>query len=946
MRTTPGLVSLLALCVAWIAAPAEALRAAPPDEPACACVVGQGACQHFLRNPAGPTYDPCWCDRCQTGLQGRRHDGTTVPPGWNPDCQKLKNLACYLKRHAAAYGIACSECHRLDACCAFSNKANCPDCDTPSDGPAVAKDFAGRDARATVAERLAAERKRFKDPKDVMLAYSRHFYVVTDVEGLRVMMPGGIPRPISQHEWIHLMIERAEWCRREWVRKLGEPQMNLPKGTPVPPMAIWLCMKEEDKKNVAAAHLASPNATYLLGNASRPADGFCITGMAYSRQSYGGDHNLHLELRHQLAHNLFSCWGWHETRPASLPQWAFEGLAHWMEKLTPPFADDVTWCVPESARSGVRGENPIEGKEWEKAAARLAASPKLEPIETLLAETVKGKLTQDQHVRAWSLVKLGLEDLGKPFVDLLADLRKERNVKEAFVARIGMTPDELDRRWRERVLGKRASLGGEATPAPAPPPGGQPAETPAARERRLVREEKDPVALAAKIRQQGVIADPDMVEVVVDSLASRHDLVRETALVTLLKVADPACRARLAEKGAAHGDGMARGYAARVCGRLGVAEAAPRLLAQLGDSDWFARAEAAVALGALRHADALPALRRMVTSDASPKAQVGAMDGLAGFGKDAENAVPLVAKHLPAAAWQLRVAAVQTLGRIGSMEGVDPLIARMEIETGRVREEIRDALKAITRDDLGAKPESWRTWWEKEREKHKGSLPPRPASEAPPRTEPDRYGEVPSYYGVELVSDRIAFVVDCSRSMKLLFEPDPAAARLLSRKYEGSDKRTICREEVAQALRTLRQGSSFSVVTFGTVVRSFKDLPVPASKGNIEDAVRFLENTPADGETNYYDSLRAALDLREGPDLSADFRSTPDTITFLTDGEPTAGALTDAAALAEWYTGLNRYARIRTHTVTFGVNRVDQVLLRELATRNGGKFTLIPEKGK
>ena len=77
-----------------------------------------------------------------------------------------------------------------------------------------------------------------------------------------------------------------------------------------------------------------------------------------------------------------------------------------------------------------------------------------------------------------------------------------------------------------------------------------------------------------------------------------------------------------------------------------------------------------------------------------------------------------------------------------------------------------------------------------------------------------------------------------------------------------------------------------------------------------------------------------------------DLKSTPDTITFLTDGVPTKGDVTDGDTLLEWYTGLNRYARVKTHTITFGTIGIDQRLLQQLAERNGGKFTLVLEQQK
>jgi len=112
----------------------------------------------------------------------------------------------------------------------------------------------------------------------------------------------------------------------------------------------------------------------------------------------------------------------------------------------------------------------------------------------------------------------------------------------------------------------------------------------------------------------------------------------------------------------------------------------------------------------------------------------------------------------------------------------------------------------------------------------------------------------------------------------------------------------------------------------------------------VDAAIGFLKAIPGEGETNYYDALKAALEVGEKPDVEPDLRPTADTITFLTDGEPTKGDILDADVILEWYAGLDRYARIRTHTITFGTIDVDVPLLRALAERGGGRFTLVPRK--
>ena len=72
----------------------------------------------------------------------------------------------------------------------------------------------------------------------MIVAYTRHFNVGSNIGGLKVRMPGGSSRMVPRHEWIHLMIERAEFARREWVRNLGEPIVM--RGQKLRPIAVYL----------------------------------------------------------------------------------------------------------------------------------------------------------------------------------------------------------------------------------------------------------------------------------------------------------------------------------------------------------------------------------------------------------------------------------------------------------------------------------------------------------------------------------------------------------------------------------------------------------------------------------------------------------------------------------------------------------------------------------
>ncbi len=942
-------VALCALLALTFAAPAVSAGEPTSDSDYHDCAfdagLGNGECQHFLRNPSGPTDDPCWCDKCRNGITGQRHDGRKIPPGWNPTLFETGGMDAYLKRHSVAWGITCSEC--------YDNEKPWPDGGAGNPGTVPEKDFAGRPAKQTVRARLEAEKRVFKKRDDVVLAYGRHFYVATDIGGLKVRTPGGSSRMATKHEWLHLMIERAEFARREWVRNLGEPIVM--KTSTKRPIAIYMTDKFRDFERIGAEYFKNAGSRGLRGPVAELCDKMCLTGITFSLEEAGDDHEMVVHLRHEISHSLLSMWGSLETRPKSIPVWMDEGLSHWLVKTTEPFRDDVFYCTGEglggpSGRGTAAGMPAWSGKDWEKDLAKWVQTDKLGAIEELLGKTVISELKEHDQKRAWSWFDVCLSEWREPFVKVLAALRKEKDVRAAFTESLGCTPEIFDERWRDRVTGKRKSMA--PTSADLEP---ESADAPGARDRKAISAETDPKKLAYKIRQLGEITDKRTIPVVVDVIAQNLDLPRETALVTLYAVKDPACREAMWNYGLSHPDGMVRAYVARVCGRLRLDAALAKLVAQLDDRNWYARAEAAIACGTMKDVKAMPGLRKIVTSDPSEKARVAAMDALAMYGEDAQTAVPLVAKLLDSSQWQLRIAAAQALGGIGSMEGVEPLVARFEKEpTGRIADDVYQALKTISRDDLGRKAENWRTWWDREKASSRGGLPKRPpppdereAKKGPDPNDPratSAPGVPAPFFGVEIYSNRVAFVCDTSESMLELFTPDPAAAKALSREYTGTNKLSIMKQEVAQALAGLDPRSHFNLIVFGTQIRSFKQNPVPASAGNIEQATGFLRSLSAQGETNYYDALKAALDLGDAPDTNADFKATPDTITFLTDGQPTKGDILDADVILEWYTGLNRYARVKTHTITFGVINVDTPLLKAMAERNGGRFTIVPER--
>ena len=64
-------------------------------------------------------------------------------------------------------------------------------------------------------------------------------------------------------------------------------------------------------------------------------------------------------------------------------------------------------------------------------------------------------------------------------------------------------------------------------------------------------------------------------------------------------------------------------------------------------------------------------------------------------------------------------------------------------------------------------------------------------------------------------------------------------------------------------------------------------------------------------------------------------------ILFLSDGEPTAGALTDPSAIVNTIANLNLTQRTTIHTLGIDARDRHEVFLKNLAEKNSGKLLLI-----
>ncbi|OUU24344.1 MAG: hypothetical protein CBC13_03735 [Planctomycetia bacterium TMED53] len=275
-------------------------------------------------------------------------------------------------------------------------------------------------------------------------------------------------------------------------------------------------------------------------------------------------------------------------------------------------------------------------------------------------------------------------------------------------------------------------------------------------------------------------------------------------------------------------------------------------------------------------------------------------------------------------AWQVRSAALAGLRGVRDVALVDALLQAMRRETGSLLPKVVELLIASTGVDLGPDPDNWDKYWARERdrydpvaiselagEKHGGKTYVRKADPGKART--------PSYFGVEIISKRIAFVIDCSGSM----------AQEVTVPKEGGGVETMNRLELAKselrvAIEKLRPGTHFNLVRFDNTARPLHDRPKKLSPKSVKDARQFIDGLQPGGGTNIYDSLEEVL-------TAGDI----DTIFFLSDGAPSAGTFVDPNKILEEIGRLNEQSQVTIHTIALGFT---SPFMQSLAEQNRGSY--------
>jgi hypothetical protein len=243
-------------------------------------------------------------------------------------------------------------------------------------------------------------------------------------------------------------------------------------------------------------------------------------------------------------------------------------------------------------------------------------------------------------------------------------------------------------------------------------------------------------------------------------------------------------------------------------------------------------------------------------------------------------------------AWPVRAGAIRGAARLGTREAAAWLVARLGAEEGRLSDDLVDALRRMSGQDMGDDPARWKAWldglpadWH-----GKGGG----AGEGPlgPLDEPKAEGVFSdgpvSFFGIRSRTRAAVYCVQASAAWEQV------------------------RDEVKKSVATLEEGAMFGVVAYDSEAHRFKSSLVAANAASRDALAAWLEKLKPDRGADPYAGLEEALALAGGKSKIP----LADTIFLAAVTKPPEGTLfEDPRQVMLEITAENALLGIRIHSV-------------------------------
>ena len=350
------------------------------------------------------------------------------------------------------------------------------------------------------------------------------------------------------------------------------------------------------------------------------------------------------------------------------------------------------------------------------------------------------------------------------------------------------------------------------------------------------------------------------------------------------------------------------------------------------------------------------------------KIQIAALDGLANLKSPtaAERACQLLNAEVT---WEIKIAATNYLKELNNEDMIEPLINALlgrNLE-GRARSETVDVLKQLTGEDYGLRGSAWSEWWSKKKRGEDVSA----AGDKGPET------TTAVYYGVEVTSTRIVFILDISGSMQKPINwtdtapknqlkpvlsgkngkaPNPKVVTELIAKKNEIDSQPVktrmdgAKRELVNAIYNLAPSVNFTIIFYSIGTTIWQESLVPAHVNNKMSAIEEIQAQAANGSTSTYDALELAYRLAEKGkgkkkvvqiNKKGDYVNETggaDTIFLVSDGLPNTGKIGQPDAIVNAIKKINQTRKIKINTIIIGGDAENVKFMRNLAEATNGAF--------
>ena len=230
---------------------------------------------------------------------------------------------------------------------------------------------------------------------------------------------------------------------------------------------------------------------------------------------------------------------------------------------------------------------------------------------------------------------------------------------------------------------------------------------------------------------------------------------------------------------------------------------------------------------------------------------------------------------------------------------------------GRPTTEALHLLQERTGYRMGREVKTWRYWLRL----HQAEGTPFYREPSPTEEDPKTL----SYFGIQILGERVCFVLDASGSMA-----QPMAERT------GTTRGAQAVHELAALLPRLPARGGFGLVFFESAVHHYAPRLLAPESRNLNGANAWLERRSFEGGTNLFGGLEAAFALENLEE-----------IVLLSDGAPTQGRIVDAEEILRQVRRWNRWRMLRVSAVGLGVRGRERSFLADLAEENDGSVRFL-----